>query len=307
MASSSDTSGVVTHLNPGRRLTGWPQKSRRLPLERVFQINYEETREATETPPAGRCARASSAREPHAAHRCDGTERPIDDSAAPIRDATGRLQESCSSSDVTERRLHDRLVQDALDYADNILATMREPFLVLDRVLRIRTANRSFYENFQVTPEVTQGRLLYDLGNGQWDVPRLRELLEDVLPQNHSFDHFEVETVFPNLGRRTMLLNARRIVRRIIPNRSALARGHHRPQEDRGGFANSRRATGAIRDGQGRHHFDAESARFSSPTVHDRAVGIWQDELLGSSGRSGCSATSRQTRPRSVNCRRIPL
>ena len=100
-------------------------------------------------------------------------------------------------------------VQDALDYADNIIATLREPFLVLDKNLRVQTANASFLKNFHVSKEETVGRFVYDLGNRQWDIPRLRELLEEVLPQKHSFQDYEVEHHFPALGRKVMLLNAR--------------------------------------------------------------------------------------------------
>ncbi len=82
---------------------------------------------------------------------------------------------------------------------------------MFDAGLRVRTANRSFYQAFGVAPEETEGRLVYELGNGQWDIPRLRTLLEDILPHNTSFEGFEVEHDFPGLGRRVMVLNARRI------------------------------------------------------------------------------------------------
>ena len=95
--------------------------------------------------------------------------------------------------------------------ADAIVDTVREPMLVLSADLRVRRANRSFYRTFRVTPEETVDRLVYDLGNQQWDIPWLRKLLEEVLPQDTAFDDFEVEHVFPAIGRKFMLLNARRI------------------------------------------------------------------------------------------------
>jgi len=95
--------------------------------------------------------------------------------------------------------------------ADAIVDTVREPMLVLSADLRVRRANRSFYRIFNVTPEETVDRLVYDLGNQQWDIPWLRKLLEEVLPQDTAFDDFEVEHVFPSIGRKFMLLNARRI------------------------------------------------------------------------------------------------
>ena len=98
--------------------------------------------------------------------------------------------------------------------ADSIVDTVREPMLVLNADLRVRKANRSFYRTFRVTPEETVGRLVYDLGNQQWDIPWLRKLLEEVLPKDSAFDDFEVEHVFPTIGRKYMLLNARRICRK---------------------------------------------------------------------------------------------
>lgn len=103
--------------------------------------------------------------------------------------------------------------EDARLYADSIVETVREPLLVLTSDFRVETANRSFYREFKVSPEETKDRLLYELGNGQWDIPGLRQLLEIILPENHSFEGFEVEHTFPELGRQTMLLNARRLYR----------------------------------------------------------------------------------------------
>ena len=90
---------------------------------------------------------------------------------------------------------------------------MREPLISLDQDLRVVTVSRSFYEFFKVKPEETVGHLVYDLGNKQWDIPKLRELLETILPQKATFDNYEVEHDFADIGRRTMLLNARQIQR----------------------------------------------------------------------------------------------
>src|SRR5687768_17330315 len=95
--------------------------------------------------------------------------------------------------------------------ADDIVDTVREPLLVLNADLRVRRANRSFYRTFKVAPEDTEGRLIYKLGNHQWDIPALRQLLEEVLPQNTAFDDFEVAHNFESIGRKVMLLNARRV------------------------------------------------------------------------------------------------
>ena len=90
---------------------------------------------------------------------------------------------------------------------------MREPLIALDQDLRVVKVSRSFYEVFKVKPEETVGQLIYDLGNKQWDIPKLRELLETILPEKTTFDDYEVEHDFATIGRRIMLLNARQIER----------------------------------------------------------------------------------------------
>jgi signal transduction histidine kinase len=99
------------------------------------------------------------------------------------------------------------------ELARRIIATVREPLIVLDGDLRIISANDSFYRTFKVLPLETEGRPIFEIGNHQWDIPRLRILLEDILPANQHFDDFEVEHDFPEIGCHTMLLNARRLVR----------------------------------------------------------------------------------------------
>src|SRR5947209_14677389 len=103
------------------------------------------------------------------------------------------------------------LVEDIQNYAQNIVDTVREPLLILDATLRVRSANRAFYQTFHVSPGETEGRLIYELGNGQWDIPDLRTLLEDIVPKSSVFDDFELEHTFPAIGRRVMLLNARKL------------------------------------------------------------------------------------------------
>src|SRR6202046_4286711 len=104
------------------------------------------------------------------------------------------------------------LVEDIQNYAQNIVDTVREPLLILDATLRVRSANRAFYQTFHVSPAETEGRLIYELGNGQWDIPDLRTLLEDIVPKSSVFDDFELEHTFPAIGRRVMLLNARKLL-----------------------------------------------------------------------------------------------
>ncbi len=103
-------------------------------------------------------------------------------------------------------------INDAQILAQAIVNTIPEPFLVLDETLQVLAASRSFYLVFQVNPEETTGCLLYDLGDGQWDIPALRLLLETIIPQQAAMDGFEVVHAFPGIGRRTMLLNARKVI-----------------------------------------------------------------------------------------------
>src|SRR5436305_14615479 len=103
------------------------------------------------------------------------------------------------------------LVEAIQNYARKIVDTVREPLLILDATLRVRSANRAFYQTFHVSPGETEGRLIYELGNGQWDIPDLRRLLEDIVPQSSVFNDFELEHTFPVIGRRAMLLNARKL------------------------------------------------------------------------------------------------
>jgi len=114
------------------------------------------------------------------------------------------------SNDLTDRQQSEDALKVALGYAENIIATLREPFVVLNRDLRVKTANRSFFELFHVLKAETEDRLIYDLGDGQWDIPLLRTLLNEVLSNSHPVHDFEVEHNFPDIGQRTMLLNARK-------------------------------------------------------------------------------------------------
>src|SRR5215218_2836128 len=104
-------------------------------------------------------------------------------------------------------------LRETLLYLENIVDTVREPMLVLDRALRVRSASRAFYQTFRVSKEETERQLIHNLGDGQWDIPALRRLLEEVLRTEKSFRDFEVVHDFPTLGRRVMLLNARKLWR----------------------------------------------------------------------------------------------
>ncbi len=99
----------------------------------------------------------------------------------------------------------------ALHYIKTFSDTAREPFLILNPNLKIIGANESFYKNFQVTKNETENKLIYELGNGQWNIPELKELLETILPAKKVFNDFEVSHEFPSIGLKIMLLNARQL------------------------------------------------------------------------------------------------
>lgn len=105
----------------------------------------------------------------------------------------------------------DELWNIAWTYIRTVVDTIREPFLILDEDLKVISANKTFYAFFQSTPEQTEDKRVYDLGNGQWSGPKLRILLEDIVPKNTHFEDFKVEHEFPRIGHKIMVLNARRI------------------------------------------------------------------------------------------------
>ncbi len=113
--------------------------------------------------------------------------------------------------DINQVKSVQRESEQARAYAESIVATMRDPLLILDDDLRVRLANGAFYKQFRVTAEATVDSFIYDLGNGQWNIPSLRRLLEEIVPQNGTFDDFEVEHEFPDIGYRKMNLYGRRI------------------------------------------------------------------------------------------------
>ena len=211
---TTDSHDRLAFLNPvAETLTGWPmQEAVGRAVDDVFRIIDENTRRPVNsiTARAFRERRIIKLESPCLLVARNGKEIPFDDSAAPIRndqrEVTGVV---LIFRDITQRRETERALAKSLGYADDIISTLRGPFLVLDASLRVRTANRAFYDAFRVSKEETENSLVYDLGNGQWDIPGLRKLLDEVLTRNQSVHDFEVEHAFPVLGRKFMLLNAR--------------------------------------------------------------------------------------------------
>ena len=223
---ATDAHGIITILNPlAAQLTGWHQaEAKGRHVDEVFHVVHKDTNlpfimsgSETVVLPAGAML----------IHR-DGTRRAIADSYAPIlnregnilgrvlvfRDITNEIALAAGQKSTRLQLANNKITQDAArEYAESIIDTVREPLIALDQDLRVVKANRSFYSVFKVIPQETMGKLIYDLGNQQWNIPKLRELLETILPQQTSFDNYEVEHDFDSIGKRIMLLNARQILR----------------------------------------------------------------------------------------------
>ncbi|MCA9320244.1 MAG: PAS domain S-box protein [Planctomycetes bacterium] len=155
--------------------------------------------------------------------------------------------------DITALRRREHDVRDALEYADSIISTLREPFLVLDGEFRVMTANRAFYRTFRTDPERTEGSIVFDLGDGEWDFPSLRQTLEDVRSECRPIEDVAVEHEFKSIGSMVMLFNARPV--------APLA---HKPAmvllaiED---ITEQRRVAAVIRDSEQRYRRLFESAK----------------------------------------------
>ena len=113
--------------------------------------------------------------------------------------------------DITARKRIEQTERDSRIYADSIIDTIRESLVILDNELRVISANMAFYKTFKVSKEETENKLIYNIGGHQWDIPALRELLEEIIPRDSKFNDFEVEYEFPRIGYKKMMLNARRI------------------------------------------------------------------------------------------------
>lgn len=105
----------------------------------------------------------------------------------------------------------ERVGEQSWTYIKTVVDIVREPILILDKDLRVMAANELFYKLFEVESRDTEGKIVHKLGNGQWNIPALKKLLEDVLPKHTFFRGFEVSYEFPNIGHRVIMLNARQI------------------------------------------------------------------------------------------------
>jgi PAS domain-containing protein len=105
----------------------------------------------------------------------------------------------------------ERLWERSWSYIKTVVDVVREPVLVLDKDFKVLVANEPFYRTFHVEPQDTESKVVYELGDGQWNIPALKKLLEDILPKNTFFKGFEVIHDFPYIGHKVMVLNARQI------------------------------------------------------------------------------------------------
>lgn len=108
-------------------------------------------------------------------------------------------------------KFFERLWEESWTYIKTVVDVVHEPILILDKDLKVMAANESFYRTFQVEAKDTENRVVYELGNGQWNIPTLKKLLEDILPGKSFFKGFEVSHDFPFIGHKVMILNAREI------------------------------------------------------------------------------------------------
>jgi PAS domain S-box-containing protein len=212
-----DTEGNILNWNAGaERLKGYGEKEI---IGKHFSCFYpEEERNAGKPEEELKKAAAEGRFEDEGWRvRKDGGRFWADVIITALRDENGNLRGfSKVTRDITGRKKVEDEIQDAREYAENIVETVREPLMVLNSDLKILTANHSFYDTFKVTPEETIGNFIYDLGNRQWDIPKLRVLFEEILPNDTVFNGYEVEHDFLDIGRKIILLNARQIFRENI-------------------------------------------------------------------------------------------
>ena len=131
--------------------------------------------------------------------------------AVPHPGTTGSTGFVIAFSDVTRLKEIEHRLRYEKSYAERVIETVRHPLLVLDEHLRVLSSNIAFYETFHVEPGETAGRKIYELGNGQWDIPQLRTLLEEIIPKESAIEDFRVEHVFEGIGPKVMLVSGRRI------------------------------------------------------------------------------------------------
>jgi two-component system CheB/CheR fusion protein len=197
---------------PGtREIKSHPQEVRALQLEKELSQTREDMRTITEDQEAGNEELLSANEE-----LLSGSEelRSLNEE---LEISKEEMQSTVEELSVANQELAFR--NDELNrshkYAEAIVTTIREPLIVLDRDLKVKSANASFYKTFQRTEKETEGKLFYELDNNQWDIPELRKILARTLDENTFYESYEVKRTFTSIGKRTMLLNSRKIVSEV--------------------------------------------------------------------------------------------
>lgn len=213
----TDKDGKIKMMNKvAESLTGWKEKEARgKDIERIFKIVNEFTKKKVENP-IKRVLKEGIVLG-LANHTIliskDGKEIPILDSGAPVIDSNGDIIGAVFVfKDLTKERVFQREIEKAKRFSEGILETMREPLVVLNATLEVVYANKAFYNIFKTNKEKIIGKKIYKLMDGDWDILELKELLEEILPKNTHFENFKVEKEFIGIGKKTFLLNARRLL-----------------------------------------------------------------------------------------------
>ena len=212
----------------------------------------------------------------------------------PYRTAENKIEGAVVALiDIDEIKRSQQQLRETADYAEAIVATVRVPLLVLDAELRVQSANGSFYRTYQVKPEETENRLLYELGDGQWDIPDLRTLLDEILPGDQTIEDYEVEHDFPNIGPRTMLLNARALQGKndqthlILLGLEDVSERKRLRRDQSALLAREQAANEKLRESEGRYHHLVENLPAAVSTCdaegrltfyNDTAAAVWGRE-----------------------------
>ncbi len=212
----TDKEGKIMMMNPvAERLTGWIEaEAKDKPIQEVFNIINEFTREPVENPVKKviRLGLVVGLANHSVLISRDGKEYPIADSGAPIFNPAGNLIGTVMVfRDQTEERRAQRRLEEAKEFAESIVATIRNPLVVLDPELKIIEVNRAFIATFRVKSEEIIHRSLIEIEGGLWNIPELKQHLEEILPQNTTFEDLEITIDSKKIGRRILLLNGRRL------------------------------------------------------------------------------------------------
>ena len=193
-----DSQGTIVSWNPGvEQILGFTE-SEWVGNSSAVIFTPEDRADHLPEMERSRAARDGQASDVRWHVRKGGSRLFVEGTLVALRDSSGQLLGfSKVMRDVTQSKLREAQLQDALTYAEMIVDTVREPLLVLDKDLRVRSANRSFYRTFQVSRQRTENEFLYKLGNGQWNIPAVRQLLEELLSQQTTIENYDVEHDFP--------------------------------------------------------------------------------------------------------------